>query len=115
MIVESAYVREVPTTDAPPTASVFSTSSFIAIGRNIDGTWLEIGRPGRESSIGWIARELVLLTFDLGQLPITDSTTGLVGLEPVTDTGFALSTIEEIPLRTRPDRGAQSLEQIPAG
>lgn len=113
IIADSAYVREAPATDANPTASVFSNSSFIAVGRNIDGTWLEIRRPNREDSIGWIARSLVLLTFDVGQLPITDSTTGLIGPEPVTDTGFALFTIDTVPLRTQPDRGAQLLQEIP--
>lgn len=112
--VESAYVREAPTTDARPTVSVFANSSYVAIGRNIDGTWLEIRRPGQQSSLGWIARAVVLLTFDVGQLPLTDTATGLTGPEPVTDTGFALLTIDEIALRTHPDRGAQVLAYVSA-
>jgi hypothetical protein len=113
VVVESAYVRARPTTEALPTASVFIHSNYVAVGRNMDGTWLEIRRPGREDSMGWIARDLVMLTFDLGQLPITDATTGLVGPEPVMDTGFALLTIDVVPLRIRPDRAAPAQTEIP--
>jgi hypothetical protein len=113
VIAASAHVRAAPTTDATLVASVFANDNLIAVGRNIDGTWLEVRRPGRQGNIGWIDRDLVLATFDVGQIPITDSTTGLLGTEPVTDTGFSILTIDEIPLRSNPDRSAPIREHIP--
>lgn len=114
VMVDSAYLRAAPTSDAAPTGSIFRNHSLVAVGRNIDGTWLQVHRPARADHPGWIARHLVLMTFDAGQLAITDTTTGLVGPEPVTDTGFALLTIDDVPLRDQPDRAAPLLEEIPA-
>ena len=113
VIAESAYVRSAPITDAQAVASVFANDSLLAVGRNIDGGWLEVRRPGQQYEIGWIARQLVAFTFDAAQLPITDLTTGVIGQEPVVDTGFAALTINETPLRSSPDRRALPLLTIP--
>lgn len=113
VVAESAFVRAAPSEDAEPAASVFANDSLVAVGRNIDGLWLEVRRPGRQTSIGWIARELVALTFDVAELPITDITTGLTGSSPVVDTGFAILTIGEISLRAAPNRDSATLATLP--
>jgi hypothetical protein len=115
VVPESAFIRLEPDEESTPTASVFANNSLIAVGRNIDGEWLEVRRPGRQDGIGWIARRLTAFTFDLALLPITDLTTGLVGEEPVVNTGFAVLTISEGSLRTAADRFSTELALIPVG
>ncbi len=113
VLADSALIRAAPTEDAAYVASVFANDNLVATGRNIDGTWLEVRRPSQQQNLGWIARNLVLLTFDLGRLPMTDTTTGLTGPVPVTDTGYAVLTIDDLPLYAAPDRDAQILADVP--
>jgi hypothetical protein len=98
---------------AEAVASVFANDSLVVVGRNIDGEWIEVRRPGRTNGGGWIARRLTAFTFNLTQLPITDLTTGLIGTEPVVDTGFSILTISEAVLRDAPDRRSTQLDTIP--
>ncbi len=113
VMVESAYIRTLPDKESPAVSSIFQNQSLMAVGRNIDGQWIEVRRPVNPEAIGWIARDLVVLTFEVARLPITDSVTGLVGPVPVTDTGYAVLTIGTVALRTAPERGGQILEDIP--
>ncbi len=113
VVAESAFIRVAPSVDSAQAASVFANDNLVAVGRNLDGTWLEVRRPAQQNRLGWIARDVLLVTFDVGRIPISDATTGLTGPEPVIDTGFAILTIEDVPLRTAPDRGAETLDVIP--
>lgn len=113
VIVESAFIRAAPAFDAEAIASVFENDSLIAVGRNIDGEWLEVRRPAYQNKVGWINREVISVTFDIGLLPITDLTTGLVGTQSVIDTGYSVMTISAVPLFTTPDRFSQEIETIP--
>jgi hypothetical protein len=98
--------------DANPAATVFENDSQVAVGRNNDRRWLEVRRPGRQNKLGWIARPLISGTFEVARLPMTDLTTGVVGPEPVVDTGIAVLTIDEIFLLSAPDRAAPQLAVI---
>jgi hypothetical protein len=112
--VESAFVRALPDEDSTPMASVFANESLIAIGRNMDGTWLQVQRPFNQTILGWLDRRLATFTFEIAGLPLTDFTTGVSGADPVVDTGFALLTISnETPLRAAPDRDAETLALLP--
>ncbi len=113
VIVESAYIRTLPDKEALPAASVFQNQSLVATGRNMDGLWIEVRRPFNADPIGWISRDLVALTFEVARLPITDSVTGLIGTEPVVDTGYAVLTLDDVLLRNAAERDAATLEIIP--
>lgn len=104
----SANVRAAPSVDAALVGSVFAEDALNAIGRNMDGSWIEIERPA-----GWIRRDTVVFTFDLTLLPITDLTTGVTGNTPVTDTGFAVQVIDDTVLRAAPERAAAEVTSIP--
>jgi len=112
VVAESAFLRALPDAESEAVASVFANDSLIAVGRNIDGEWLEVRRPGRRTG-GWIARELTAFTFAVGALPLTDLTTGLVGDDPVVDTGLSILTISEGFLRATPYRHGTQLDIIP--
>lgn len=113
VISESASIRALPDETASATASVFANDSLLAVGRNLDGEWIEVRRPGRRDKIGWIARRLTAFTFSLSQLPMTDLTTGLLGTEPVIDTGYAIMMINEGALHTAPNRFAAEVVTVP--
>ncbi len=110
----SAFLRAAPALDAPAVASVFENDSLIAIGRNMDGEWLQVARPGNLAKTGWINHKLVALTFEIAQLPLTDATTGVTGSTPVTDTGIAVLMIGEGTLRSAPGRNQPALTVVPA-
>jgi hypothetical protein len=113
VVVDSAFIRAAPDSESDAVASVFANDSLVAVGRNIDGEWLEVRRPGRTTGGGWIARRLTVFTFEVSQLPLTDLITGIIGQEPVIDTGFSVLTISEGVLRTNPDRHAAQIDLIP--
>jgi hypothetical protein len=113
VVPDSAFIRATPDEDAEVVGSVFANDSLTAVGRNIDGEWIEVRRPGRTTGGGWIARRVTAFTFNVGQLPITDLTTGLIGDEPVVDTGFSILMISEGTLRAAPDRYSSQLDIIP--
>lgn len=101
--VDSAFARRLPHADAAPAASLFQNDSVIAVGRNLDGAWLQVRRPIGTTPLGWMSRAVLSFTFEIGLLPITDFETGLEGTEPVVDTGFAVLTLGEIAVRPQPD------------
>jgi hypothetical protein len=114
--VESAFVRTLPDPEAPPAASVFANESLRAVGRNADGTWLQVQRPLAQSPLGWFDRRLAVYTFDIADLPLTDGVTGVTGGVPVTETGFTLLTISnDTPLHAGPSRDSAVLALLPAG
>lgn len=116
VIVDSAFVRTLPDAEAPPAASVFANESLLAVGRNADGTWLQVQRPMAQSPLGWLDRRLAVYTFDIADLPLTDGVTGVAGGAPVTETGFTLLTISnDTPLRAGPMRDSAVLALLPAG
>lgn len=113
IVVDSAFIRAAPDETAERLSSVFENDSLVAVGRNIDGQWLEVRRPGRRDKVGWIHRDVGAFMFEIAKLPITDLTTGLTGPEPVIDTGISVLMIGEANFRTAPTREGQPIEVIP--
>lgn len=106
--VDSGFVRALPAADAPVIASVFFGDVLQAVGRSADGTWLQLQRPA-----GWINRSLVRLSFDIGALPLTDTTTGITGTSPIVDTGYTVQVIDDRPMYALPDFQSQPLATPP--
>jgi hypothetical protein len=101
---ESVFLREIPSPDAPAVASVFRDDPLEIIGRNADGTWFEVARPGRGAA-GWVFGELLDTDVQPEFLPITDTTTGVTGPVPIPeDAQFGVFIVEGVALRTLPDR-----------
>jgi len=100
--VESAFVRVLPSEDAEAVASVFEDEIVEIIGRNLDGFWFEVRRPGRMTNLGWIFNEMLDWDFNPEVLPLTDFTTGLVGEALNGDPGFAAFLLENANLRRLP-------------
>lgn len=115
VLFESAFVRQLPTTEAEAAASVFENDVLQAIGRNVDGSWLEVRRPGRDISLGWIAKRLIVFTFDITRLPITDLTTGVTGPDPLFDSGISVFILTEANLRSQPFFDSSRIGIIPLG
>lgn len=113
VFVDSAFIRELPTRDSEPVGSVFEGDSLVAVGRNIDGTWFQVRKPFQNAAVGWISRTLVSYTFSVGDLPLTDLTTGLVGGEPVFNTGVSVFILTEAALRAEPDLDAERIGIVP--
>ncbi len=114
--VDSAFVRLAPTRDAEAVASIFEDERLIAVGRNLDGTWLEVKRPGRMTNLGWIAARLGSTDFRREFLPLTDLETGLVGETPLqTDTGFAIFILESVVVRAEPINTSERITSLPFG
>ncbi|NWG18482.1 MAG: SH3 domain-containing protein [Chloroflexi bacterium] len=113
VVVDSAFLRAAPAEDAPAVSSVFENDSLVAVGRSVDGQWLQVKRPGARAAAGWIAGDLVLFTFEVGKLPITDLTTGVTGPTPVVDTGTAVLTAGEVVQHSAPARSAPQVGIIP--
>jgi hypothetical protein len=113
VLYESAFVRALPSEEAEAVASVFENDVLEAIGRNADGTWIQVRRHFREINLGWISRRLLVYSFGLSELPITDLTTGLIGTEPVFDTGFSVYILTESALRDAPFIDANQIAIVP--
>ncbi len=105
--VESAFVRAEPSLEAEAVASVFLDEPLEVVGRNADGLWFEVRRPGRLTNLGWIFNEMLDWEFDVTTLPLTNTTTGLLGPTPPEDTGFAVFMLAEAILRDAPQRGSE--------
>lgn len=114
VLFESAFARELPTEDSEAVGSVFENDILEAIGRNIDGTWIQVRRPGRDISLGWIARHLVVISFDIVALPLTDNETGVTGESPIVDTGYAIFILTEAILYDDAINTANVILTIPA-
>lgn len=69
--VRSAYVRSGPGTVYPILESYPEGTELIAIGRNIDASWLVVDIPG--STDGWISETTVCYDFDAFDLPFVTS------------------------------------------
>lgn len=113
--VESAIIREHPSEEAGLAASAFEDQKLEAVGRNIDGTWLEVRRPGRLNNLGWIFGDIVSYDFRIERLPLTDGITGLQGPVPPHETGFAAFINESVVLRTRPFYEGERITSLPYG
>lgn len=113
VLFESAFVRALPNEASEPVASVFENDILEAIGRNADGMWVQVRRPGREISLGWIARRLLVINFDMTRLPLSDNETGITGNTPIIDTGYAIFILTEANVRAEPFNGAPVLTTIP--
>ena len=101
--VESAFVRLFPDFEAEPVASIFELDVLEAVGRNLDGTWFEVRRPGRMTNLGWVFGEMIDWDFRPEFLPLRDISTGVLGAMPLAeDTGFAAFIVEGVALRNNP-------------
>ena len=114
VLFESAFVRQLPTEESETVASVFENDILEAIGRNADGMWIQVRRIGREISLGWIARRLVVVNFDMAVLPLTDNETGVTGDHPIIDTGYALLILTESSLRDDAINTGNTIMIVPA-
>jgi hypothetical protein len=114
VLFESAFVRSLPAEESEAVGSVFENDILEAIGRNADGLWIEVRRAGREISLGWIARRLVVVSFDMSSLPLTDNQTGVSGEHPIIDTGYAIFILTDATLRAEPLNSAHAIVDIPA-
>ena len=112
---DSVFIRGLPTRESDPVGSAFENDSLWAVGRNADGSWFEVRRPGREVNAGWISKDWVSYTFEVGQLPITDFEAGVIGPEPVFDSGFSVFVLTEATLRNRPSVRGEEIMTIPIG
>lgn len=113
VLYESAFVRALPVEASAAVASVFENDILQAVGRNADGSWLQVRRPGREVSLGWIARKLVMVTFSAGDLPLTDFTTGVTGSDALYESGIAVLILTEAALRAGANNDAERIGIIP--
>lgn len=117
MVFGSANVRVLPSTEAEAVASVFEDTPLEVIGRNLDGTWFEVKRPGRNYNLGWILAEF--LDYDEGLpelLPLRDLVTGRIGGAALSaDPGFATYAVDNLVMRDSPVvRTGQQIGTIPA-
>jgi hypothetical protein len=113
VLVDSAFLRTAPDENAQPSGSVFRDESLVAVGRNADGLWFQVERPGRQQFAGWIHRRLVLYTFEVASLRITDLTSGVTGPTAVVDTGISVLITGEVVLRAAPDSDSAQLAVLP--
>jgi uncharacterized protein YgiM (DUF1202 family) len=102
VVVDSAFVRALPLADAERVADVFEDNVLNVVGRNADGTWLSVHRLYEDRAVGWIQREYLAYTFEVAQLPITDTETGVTGDEPIINTDASVLIIIEANLRDVP-------------
>lgn len=118
MLFGSAFARVAPALDAPAAASVFEDNILEVIGRNLDGTWFEVRRPGRSYTLGWMLAEF--LDIDEGRpelLPLLDLSTGRVGPAALSaDPGYATYAVDNLVMRDSPVvRTGRQIGTIPAG
>ncbi len=103
--VNSAFAHSEPSLESDRIASVFEDQELEVVGRSIDGTWFEIRRLGRLTSLGWLPVEFLDFEFFPEDLPLTNFTVGLEGPEVLTaDPGFALYLLSGAMLRNTPLR-----------
>jgi hypothetical protein len=108
-------VRALPSADAPPVASIFEGNILEAVGRNADGHWFEVRRPGHVNLLGWVSDEFVSKNFTIELLPLTDAVTGVVGADAIVDSGFGIFVLQESSLRDGPSLEASRLGIVPFG
>lgn len=115
VVVDSAFIRAEPAPDAAPVASVTEGAFLEAVGRNADGLWYEVRRPGGRANLGWIFYKMVNNNFEIERLPLTNSSTGLTGATPISDNGWAAFLLVESNLRAVPSAEGERLAIIPIG
>ncbi len=113
--VESLFVRQLPTQDSEAVGSLFETDRLEVVGRNIDGLWFQVRRPGRVFNLGWVFAELLDYDFEPERLDMTNTDIGLEGETPVIDTGFAVFYRAEGALRSLPFIGSDVILNVPLG
>jgi hypothetical protein len=110
----SAFTYEKPIRISGWVSSIFEDQQLEVVGRNLDGTWFEVRRPGRLTNIGWIEVKNLYVTFDPEKLPLTDLETGREGPTPLEeDPGFAIYLLYGAILREDPLRSAPSIMSVP--
>lgn len=114
VFVDSAFAHVAPAPSALITASVFENDILEAVGRNADGTWFEVRRPGRSYKLGWVSDEFVSKDFDIELLPLTDAVTGVNGTA-IVDSGYGVFVQQESVLRDGPLGGSQRIGIVPYG
>jgi hypothetical protein len=103
---ESLVVRAQPSEQAAPVASLFDDEIIQIVGRNLDGSWFEVRRLGRTSSLGWVLNDYLEWTVLPETLPLGDRVTGLTGPTPLESApplgAFLLEApmLRNVPLRT---------------
>jgi hypothetical protein len=112
--VNSAFVHAEPSVESPRVASVFEDQILEAMGRNVDGTWVEVRRPGRLTNLGWLPMEFLSWDFFPEALPLTNLTVGVEGPVPLTeDPGFAVYLQSGVIMRDTPSRHGNSVGSVP--
>jgi len=111
VFVDSAFLRAAPLPDAEIVGSLVEGDRLEALGRNFDGMWFEVRRPG-SNAVAWVANEVVTGSFDAWVVPIT-STDGVEGPEPVLDTPLAVFILDNAALRDEPFLDGGQLALIP--
>lgn len=111
--VISAFVRAEPTTESEAVASVFERDTLEVVGRNIDGLWFLVRRPGRIFNLGWISHETLSLSFEPENLSLEDAQTGFEGGAAVVETGFAAFFLAEANLRDAPIPSGGIILEVP--
>jgi hypothetical protein len=114
--VDSAFVRAVPSQEADFVASVFKDNPLEVVGRNLDGTWFEVRRPGRLTNLGWLFNEMVEWDFRPEALPLTDLATGVIGpTRLAADPGYAIHVREGAAMRPQPYGLGERIVNLPPG
>lgn len=110
--VGSANIRIEPILDGTAIGSVFLDDKLEVVGRNADGTWFEVRRPGRKSNLGWIFNAMLDWEFRPEFLPMTNSTTGVIGT-PIEETDYTVFVLQNAVMRTQPDRTGTRITTVP--
>jgi hypothetical protein len=113
VVVDSVFIRALPTQESDSVASRFEDDRLEAVGRNADGTWFQVVRPYSETVIGWIDVSLVIYDFEVTLLPITDLVTGVTGETPIVDTGISVFINQNARMRSDPGRNAPIIAILP--
>jgi uncharacterized protein YraI len=91
-------VRSAPSTTGSILLRVNRGEVFPAVGRNGDGTWLQINANG---TVGWVSASFVVVTNgSASALPVNDSSTGSSATIPLT--GFTLVANTTVNIRSGP-------------
>lgn len=115
LVVDSAYVRALPTREGEVVASRFEGDRLEAVGRNADGTWFQVTAPYNANVLGWISGSTVTYEFEITLLPITDLVTGVTGPTPVVDSGISVFINQNARLRRDAGREAPVIAILPNG
>jgi hypothetical protein len=112
--VESAFIRLHPSEEAQPVASVFEGDIVEVVARNLDGTWFEVRRPYRMTTLGWIYEEMLEWDFAPEFLVLNDIQTGVEGAQMLaTPVTAAVFIAEGVALREAPLLRSPRIINIP--